>query len=124
MNNAGRPLSPHLSIYRWPVTMVLSICHRASGVAMSVGLLAYAAWLMAASGEANSYDKVTAVLGSLPGRILLIAWSAAFFLHLANGIRHLAWDLGFGFEPGRANATGWSAVAIAALLTLLFWWLV
>jgi len=123
MSNAGRPLSPHLSIYRWPMTMVLSILHRLTGIALSLGLPVYAAWLMAASGSAGDFDAMTALLGSLPGRLLLIAWSGAFFLHFANGVRHLAWDLGYGFERSQANATGWAVIVAAALATALYWWL-
>ena len=121
MNNTGRPLSPHLSIFRWPITMALSILHRVTGVAMAFGLIVYAIWLMAASGSPDAYADLADLLGSLVGQVLLIAWTAAFFLHLANGIRHLVWDAGRGFERSTANASGWFVVATAAILTLLYW---
>lgn len=123
MSNTGRPLSPHLSIYRWPITMVLSILHRVTGVAMSVGLFVYASWLMAAAGSADYYAFITGFLDSLIGRLLLVGWTAAFFLHLANGVRHLIWDTGRGFERSQANASGWTVVVATAVLTVLFWWL-
>jgi succinate dehydrogenase / fumarate reductase cytochrome b subunit len=123
MSNTGRPLSPHLSIFRWPITMVLSILHRVTGVGMAVGLLVYASWLLAASGSAEYYATISGLLATVPGRILLVAWSAAFFLHLGNGIRHLVWDSGRGFERSQANASGWTVVVVTVILTLLYWWL-
>ena len=124
MSNAGRPLSPHLSIFRWPITMALSILHRVTGVALAVGLLVFASWLMAASGSADYYEIIAGLLGSPPGKLLLIGWSAAFFLHLANGIRHLIWDAGYGFEKSQASSSGWFVVVITVVLTAAFWGLV
>lgn len=121
MSNPGRPLSPHLSIYRWPITMTLSILHRISGVALSTGLIAFALWLVAASGGERTYLEYVSFLGSWPGLLLLIGWSAAFFLHLANGIRHLVWDFGYGFELRQANASAWFVLAVTVVLTLALW---
>lgn len=123
MSNSGRPLSPHLSIYRWPITMTLSILHRVTGVALSVGLIAYAAWLMSAAGDAAAYAGFADLMRSPLGRVALVGWSAAFFFHLANGIRHLVWDAGRGFEKAQANTSSWFVVAATIVLTLLFWWL-
>ena len=123
MSNTGRPLSPHLSIYRWPITMTLSILHRITGLAMSVGLIVYAAWLMTAAADPASYARFGDLMRSPLGRIALIGWSLAFFLHLANGIRHLVWDAGHGFEKAQANASGWFVVALTVALTLSYWWL-
>jgi succinate dehydrogenase / fumarate reductase cytochrome b subunit len=103
--------------------MALSILHRMTGVAMAIGLVVYAAWLMAAAGDADAYAAMSAFLGSLFGRLLLIGWTLAFFLHLANGIRHLVWDTGRGFERSTASASGWFVVAVAVVLTALFWML-
>lgn len=124
MSNPGRPLSPHLSIYRWPVTMAASILHRASGIALAAGLFVFAWWLVAVAGGPAEYAQFTAAAGSLAGRVFLVAWSAAFFYHLSNGIRHLAWDLGYGFEPGTANASAWAIIGSTFVLTGLFWVLV
>lgn len=121
MSNTERPLSPHLSIYRWPVTMTLSILHRATGVAMSVGLVILAAWLVSAASGADDYDQFITLMSTLVGRLLLIGWSFAFFFHLANGIRHLVWDTGRGFEKHQANASAWFVLVAAVVATALFW---
>lgn len=121
MTNPGRPLSPHLSVFRWPITMALSILHRATGVAMSVGLIAYAVWLMAAAGSPELYGWLQEFFSSILGQLMLIGWSFAFFLHLANGIRHLVWDTGRGIDRANANTSGWLIVAFTVVATALFW---
>lgn len=121
MSNTERPLSPHLSIYRWPVTMTLSILHRATGVALAVGLVVLAAWLVSAASGADDYDQFITLMSTLVGRLLLIGWSFAFFFHLANGIRHLVWDTGRGFEKHQANASAWFVLVAAVVATALFW---
>jgi len=121
MSNTERPLSPHLSIYRWPITMTLSILHRATGMVMAAGLLVLAAWLGNAAAGADTYADFVATMSTLLGRVLLIAWSFAFFLHMANGIRHLYWDVGRGFEKRQANASAWFVLIIATAATGAFW---
>ena len=121
MTNSGRPLSPHLSIYRWPITMTLSILHRATGVGLSVGLVVLAAWLIQAAAGPEQYQYFRATMATPIGKILLIGWTFAFFLHLANGIRHLVWDTGSGFEIRHANASAWAALILSILLTAGFW---
>lgn len=122
MSNSDRPLSPHISIYRWPITMVLSIVHRATGVAMSIGLIVLAAWLINIAGGAADYAQFTDLMSTLVGRVLLIGWSFAFFFHLANGVRHLVWDAGYGFEKHQAAASAWF-VLLAAIVTTAAYWL-
>lgn len=124
MSTPGRPLSPHLSIYRWPITMTLSILHRLSGIALSVGLVAYAVWLVAASSNDADYGRYVDFMSSWYGQVMLIGWSAAFFFHFANGVRHLAWDLGYGFELPTANGSAWFVVVLTIVLTAAFWVLV
>ena len=124
MSTPGRPLSPHLSIYRWPITMALSILHRLSGISLSVGLVAYAAWLVAASSSDADYGRYVDFMSSWVGQVMLIGWSAAFFFHFANGVRHLAWDLGYGFELPTANGSAWFVVVLTVVLTATFWVLV
>ncbi len=114
-------MSPHISIYRWPITMVLSILHRATGIAMAVGLLVLAAWLLNAAQGPEAYQYFRAAMSGPVGRILLIGWTFAFFLHLGNGVRHLVWDTGRGFEKSHANASAWFVIALAVLLTAAFW---
>jgi len=121
MPEPGRPLSPHLSIYRWPLTMTVSILHRLSGVALCAGFVALALWLIAAGSDAPSYSRFAALIDSLPGRAMLAAWSFAFFFHLANGVRHLFWDAGYGFEKSQANASAWVVIVLTVTLTLGYW---
>lgn len=121
MQDLKRPLSPHLSVYRWSITMTLSILHRVTGVALTIGLMIFAAWLIAAASGHEQYDDFVSAMGSLPGRVLLAGWSFAFFFHLANGVRHLIWDAGFGFEMRQANASAVAAIVISVLLTLGYW---
>ena len=121
MTNHGRPLSPHLSIYRWPITMVLSILHRATGVAMSIGLVVMATWLMQAAAGPEAYLGFTSKMSTLFGRLLLIGWSFAFFFHVANGVRHLFWDAGRGFEKQQANRSAWFVIVFAVVATAIFW---
>jgi len=121
MSNNGRPLSPHLSIYRWPITMTLSILHRATGVAMSVGFVVLTLWLFDAASGQESYAVFLSYMDTGVGKLLLIGWSFAFFFHLANGVRHLVWDSGRGFEKSTANASAWFVLLLAIALTVLFW---
>lgn len=121
MNKAGRPLSPHILVYRWPITMTLSILHRVTGVALSVGLIVLTIWLVALSTGAAAYEQITAVLQSIGGRLLLVGFSFAFFFHLCNGVRHLFWDVGKGFEMRQVNASAWSVILATIVLTLGFW---
>ena len=108
-----RPLSPHLQIYRWPVTMATSIVHRATGLALVAGTLLLAWWLIAAASGPAQYDLFSMVTRSPVGQIVLFGfvWSLAF--HLLNGVRHLAWDLGYGFDVPTANRTGVLVVTLS-----------
>ena len=123
MSNNGRPLSPHLSIYRWPITMTLSILHRVTGLGLSVGFVVWAAWLFGAASGIEAYTGFIAMMGTVVGKVLLVGWSFAFFFHLSNGIRHLVWDIGRGFEIGQANASAWFVLLASVVMTGLFWWL-
>ena len=108
-----RPLSPHLQIYRWPVTMATSIIHRATGVALAAGTLLVAWWLIATALGPAQYDLFSMVARSAIGQVVLFAfvWTLAF--HLFNGIRHLAWDLGYGFDVPVANRSGVLVVTLS-----------
>jgi succinate dehydrogenase / fumarate reductase cytochrome b subunit len=124
MSTEGRPLSPHLTIYRWPITMILSILHRITGVALSVGLVAFVVWLEAIAFDAVPYNSARDFMGSFIGQVLLFGWCFSFFLHLANGFRHLIWDTGRLFEKNQANASSWVVVVAAVVLTAAYWSLV
>ncbi len=101
--------------------MTLSILHRATGAAMAVGLLVLAAWLVSAASGSEDYDQFISLMSTLIGRLLLIGWSFAFFFHLANGVRHLVWDTGRGFEKRQANASAWFVLVTAIVATALLW---
>ena len=121
MQKSQRPLSPHLQIYRPQLTSVLSITHRATGIALVLGTLVLVYWLLAAASGAEAYGSAQQLLGSWPGRILLLGFSFALFFHLCNGIRHLFWDAGLGFELKTAYASGKAVIAVAIAKTLLAW---
>jgi len=121
MPSHERPLSPHLQIYRWQLTSVLSILHRATGVALAVGTLLLVYWLVAAASGPESFATAQELIGSVVGRILLLGWTWALFYHLCNGVRHLFWDAGRGFELKTAYASGWTVVGASFLLTLIAW---
>ena len=116
-----RPLSPHLQVYRWQLTSVMSILHRLSGVALSAGAILLVWWLVAAAQGPEAYAGVQWFLGSWLGLLLLFAWSLALFYHLCNGLRHLWWDSGHGFELPQVYAGGWAVVGATGGLTLIVW---
>lgn len=121
MANVERPLSPHLQIYRWPVTMATSILHRATGCGLAAGTLLLAWWLAAAAAGPDYYAMVQAWLGSILGRLILLGFSWALFYHLLNGIRHLFWDAGHGYSIPVANKSGWAVIVGSVVLTVLAW---
>ena len=121
MDTGGRPLSPHLQVYKPQLTSVLSILHRMTGVALAVGTLLLVWWLIAAASGADAFNMVQTVIGSLIGRLLLFGWSFALFYHLCNGIRHLFWDMGRGYELPTVAASGWAVVIISIALTGISW---
>ncbi len=121
MSDPSRPLSPHLSAYKWRITSTLSILHRASGVFLSLSAVLLVAWLLMLASGPDAYLCLSTFLASAVGKILLMLISAAFFYHLLNGIRHLFWDAGLGFELQTARRSGWFVVLATALLTALLW---
>ena len=118
---AGRPLSPHIFIYRWRLPAILSILHRMTGAALTLGTLLLVYWLLAAAAGPPAFETAQGVIGSWLGRLLLFGWSWALFFHLANGVRHLFWDAGRGYALPTAYRSGWTVVALSLLLTLAAW---
>jgi succinate dehydrogenase / fumarate reductase, cytochrome b subunit len=116
-----RPLSPHLQIYRWQLTSMLSILHRMTGIALAVGAILLVAWLGSAADGPEPYAKMQWFLGSWIGLLLLFGWSVALFYHLCNGIRHLVWDTGHGLDLKSVYASGWAVLAATAALTVIAW---
>lgn len=122
MQTPRRPLSPHLQIYRLPLTAVLSILHRITGVLLSFGVVALVGWLTAVVSDAAAYQTAYAWFASTPGMLALVAWSAMLYFHLCNGVRHLFWDAGRGFELRTVDVTAVATLAVTAALTALTWW--
>jgi succinate dehydrogenase / fumarate reductase cytochrome b subunit len=116
-----RPTSPHLQIYRWQIGNTLSILHRLTGIALAFGLLALCYWLMSLAGGVAPYVMAMRAFASPLGLAALIGWTFAFLYHLLNGVRHLFWDAGMGFERTERHASGWFAVLAALGLTLCVW---
>ena len=121
MNTRPRPLSPHLQVYRWQITSVLSILHRGTGLLLVLGTVMIAFWVIALALGHSIFTSYQAWLGSLLGKVLLAGWSFSLFYHWANGIRHLLWDAGWGYEIERVYMTGWIVVSISVVLTGLLW---
>ena len=121
MATDNRPLSPHLQVYRPQLTSVLSIFHRMTGIALALGTLMLAWWLVAAASGPDAFETVQGFIGSIVGRLLLLGWTFALLYHLCNGIRHLMWDTGRGFEITTAYASGWLVVIAASVLTIVVW---
>jgi succinate dehydrogenase / fumarate reductase, cytochrome b subunit len=121
MQNSARPLSPHLQIYRWQLTMTLSILHRATGVALAVGTVLLISLLLALAAGPGPFAAVHGFCASPFGMFLLLGWTWSLCFHLCNGIRHLGWDAGWGFEIPRAYLTGWTVVVMSLALTVLIW---
>ena len=111
-------------MYRWQYTMALSILHRVTGCALSVGLLLFAYWLIAAATGRTMYYQARDLFGSPVGLVLLIGFSFAFFYHLLNGVRHMTWDTGQGLERKSARLSGWIVFLGAIVTTALFWLLI
>lgn len=116
-----RPLSPHLTVYRPQLTMVLSISHRISGVALAAGALGLVTWLLALASGPAAYAQWQVLAGSLPGRLVLFAMSLALVYHLLNGLRHLLWDSGSAMDIPSVYRTGYAVVGLTLLLTAALW---
>jgi succinate dehydrogenase / fumarate reductase cytochrome b subunit len=121
MQTSERPLSPHLQIYRWQLTTTLSIAHRATGIALSVGTLLLIWWLVAAAAGPDPYAAVQGFMRSWLGILFLLGWSFSLFYHLCNGIRHLVWDTGYGLDIKSVYQSGWTVVVASLGLTILAW---
>lgn len=117
----ARPLSPHVQVWRWHITMGASILNRATGAALYGGTLLLMGWALALAGGQAAYEGYTALLGSFPGKIVLFGLTASAFYHLFAGLRHLAWDNGKGFTPASADRSAWAALIGAAAAAVVVW---
>jgi succinate dehydrogenase / fumarate reductase cytochrome b subunit len=114
-----RPLSPHVQIYRWPLSMGLSIMHRITGVGLGIGTLLLTAWLLTAATSEDGFERFQFFLGSAFGLFLLFSWTLALVFHFLSGLRHLWMDTGHGFDEKRYEATGIAVLAGTVVLTVL-----
>lgn len=117
----ARPLSPHLTVYRWPITMTMSILHRITGGALYVGTLLVAWWLIAAATSEEHFAFVHWLVGSWFGLLVLFGYTWALFHHMLGGIRHLIWDTGAGLEKQTASTLAWATLVGSLLLTAAIW---
>ena len=121
MNDSKNPLSPHLQIYRWHISSLVSITHRISGVINLFALILIFYWLMILSFGENNYESFLLIINSFFGKFVLIGFTWSMIFHLLSGIRHLAWDLGYGFEIKTANISGIIVIISSLVLTIIFW---
>jgi len=117
----ARPLSPFLQIYRWPITMAMSIAHRVTGGALYVGTLLLIWLVVAAATSQHAYDMAAWAFGSIIGRLVLLGYSWALFHHMLGGLRHFVWDTGRGMEKGSREALAWLNLAGSLILTFVVW---
>ena len=116
-----RPLSPHLTVYRWPVTMTVSILHRLTGGALYFGTLLIAWWLLAAATSKEQFDFANGIFGSWIGRLVLLGYTWALVHHMLGGIRHLIWDTGHGLDKLSIEIFAWGTIIGSTVLTVLVW---
>jgi succinate dehydrogenase / fumarate reductase cytochrome b subunit len=116
-----RPMSPHLTIWRWHITMFTSIAHRVSGVGLYLGALVAAGWALALAAGPDAYADYMAVVGSIPGKLVLFGMTLALFYHLANGIRHLVWDSGHALDLRSANLSSVFVIAFSITAAIGLW---
>ena len=121
MNDSKNPLSPHLQIYRWHISSLLTITHRISGVINLLALILIFFWLIFLSLGENNYQSFLLIINSFIGKFILIGFTWSMSFHLLSGIRHLVWDLGYGFEIKTANITGVIVIISSLALTIIFW---
>ncbi len=117
----NRPLSPHLQIYKKQITSVLSITHRLTGIALALGAFILANWLISATYGPDVFQTAQSLMGSWFGKLVLLGMTFSLYFHLGNGIRHLGWDFGKGFELPTVRATGIAVVVFAIVLTVVTW---
>lgn len=121
MSTRERPLSPHLQVYRWQITMTMSILHRTTGIILAAGAFGLAAWLLALARGGEAWEHVAACVASPIGLLFLAAFSLSLVYHLLNGIRHLLWDAGWGFEIPQFYRSGWTVAVLTIVFTAAIW---
>ena len=121
MNDSNNPLSPHLQIYRWHISSLLSITHRITGVINLLALILIFFWLVVLSFGESNYELFLILINNFFGKFILAAFTWSMCFHLLSGIRHLFWDFGYGFEIKVANISGVIVIIFSLALTIIFW---
>ena len=121
MNDSKNPLSPHLQIYRWHISSLLSITHRIAGVVNLISLILIFFWLVVLSFSENNYELFLLLINSFFGKFILIGFTWSMIFHMLSGIRHLFWDLGYGFEIKTENISGIIVIISSLVLSVIFW---
>ena len=121
MPTRERPLSPHLQVYSWQITMVMSILHRATGIVLAVGVFGLAWWLLALAKGGETFAHAAHLVASPVGLLFLFAFSLSLVYHLLNGLRHLLWDVGWGFDIPDVYRSGWTVAVLTIVFTLAIW---
>lgn len=121
MSSFQRPLSPHLQVYKPQISSVLSILHRLTGLFLALGGYVLVIWLSLLAFDTEGFVTLSSFFGTLGGHLILGAWTAAFFYHFCNGVRHLFWDMGLGYGLATMTKSGWSVVALTVILTTAVW---
>lgn len=117
----ARPMSPHVSVWRWHVTMAASILSRVAAVGLYLGALIAAGWAISLAGGPELYGFYMGLLGSIPGKVVLFALTAGLWYHTVAGLRHLVWDAGYGYHPRTSSQVTWAMIAFTVLATILTW---
>jgi len=121
MSDSKNPLSPHLQIYRWQISSLLSIAHRITGILNLLGLIFISAWISSAGLGENLFECFSVLLKSFIGKFILIGFTWSISYHLLSGIRHFFWDLGYGYEIKTANLSGMIVILCSMVLTVILW---
>ena len=121
MSVSNRPLSPHLQVYRLPLAGLISISHRLTGVALSLGTILFTYWLAAAAYGPDAFDRAQGIMGSWFGLLVLLGFTFSLYFHLGNGIRHLFWDIGKGFELPAVQRSGIAVILFSIVMTVATW---
>tara|TARA_B100001123_G_C14424987_1_gene676249 strand:+ start:37 stop:423 length:387 start_codon:yes stop_codon:yes gene_type:complete len=121
MSDSKNPLSPHLQIYRWHISSLLSITHRVSGVINLIALILIFFWLLFLSFGESNYELFLLIINNFFGKFILIGFTWSMCFHILSGIRHLAWDMGYGFEIKTANISGVIVIFTSLVMTIIFW---
>jgi succinate dehydrogenase / fumarate reductase cytochrome b subunit len=121
MSVRARPTSPHLQIYRWTITMAMSIFHRATGIANYAGMVLFVIWLLAAASGQPALNVINPIYGSWFGQLVLFGFTWSLVHHMLGGLRHFIWDTAAMMEPGRREALAWVTIAGSVAITLIIW---